>query len=138
MQIFQREIVLDHYPQGCHSITQLVVDQLTELPSIGFVQLFLRHTSAAILINEDYDPAVMRDFFNYLRHIVPEGMPFLTHTIEGPDDMPAHIKMALTSNQLLIPIRQHRLALGHWQGIWFCEFRRRPRRRTILATVLGI
>ncbi len=124
-------------PRGYHLITEEVTGQLPELPASGLLHLFIQHTSAAITINENADPDVRTDFESIFNHLVPENMPFLTHTLEGPDDMPAHIKAAMIGNNLMIPITGGRLNLGTWQGIYLCEFRNRASGRHLVATVIG-
>ncbi|WP_273446758.1 secondary thiamine-phosphate synthase enzyme YjbQ, partial [Neolewinella agarilytica] len=96
---------------------------------------FIQHTSAAITINEAADPDVLTDFESVFNHIVPENLPFLVHTMEGPDDMPAHIKAAMIGHSITVPITDGRLNLGTWQGIYLCEFRNRASGRRLVATV---
>ncbi len=122
--------------RGYHIITQEVMSQLPEFPSSGMLQLFIQHTSAAITINEDADPDVRVDFESIMNKIVPENLPFLTHTIEGPDDMPAHVKAALIGNHLSIPIMDKKLVLGTWQGIYLCEFRNHAGGRKLVASYI--
>lgn len=126
---------LPSYPRGYHIITDQVMQQLPDLPEQGLLHLFIRHTSAAITINEDADPDVRIDFESIFNHIVPENLPFLKHTLEGPDDMPAHIKAAMIGSSVTIPITQHQLNLGTWQGIYLCEFRNRGGGRQLVATI---
>lgn len=133
--IDQKEITLPAYSRGFHSITQEVLGQLPTLPEKGIFHLYIKHTSAGLCINEDADPSVRVDFENIFNKMVPEGMPFLTHTIEGPDDMPAHIKTALVDTSISIPITNHRLNIGTWQGIYLCEFRNRGGHRKLVATI---
>lgn len=121
--------------RGYHLITREVIQQLPELPETGLLHLFIQHTSAAITINENADPDVRTDFESIFNHVVPEDLPFLTHTIEGPDDMPAHIKAAMIGNNLTIPITNGRMNLGTWQGIYLCEFRNHASGRRIVATI---
>ena len=102
---------------------------------IGFVHIFIQHTSAGITINENADPSVRVDFENIFNEIVPENLPYLTHTMEGPDDMPAHIKAALIGHSIQIPITNHQLNLGTWQGIYLCEFRNRAGGRKLIASI---
>lgn len=132
----QVEFQLPPYSRGYHIITQRVVDHLPTLPDTGVLHIFIKHTSAAITINEAADPDVLTDFESIFNHIVPENLPFLTHTIEGPDDMPAHIKAAMIGNTVTIPITGGRLNLGTWQGIYLCEFRNRASGRKLVATVI--
>lgn len=133
--IIQKEIQLPSYPRGYHLITREVMEQIDNLPPQGIFHLFIKHTSAAITINENADPSVRVDFENIFNKIVPENMPFLTHTLEGSDDMPAHIKAAMIGNSISIPITAGQLNLGTWQGIYLCEFRNHGGRRHLVATV---
>jgi secondary thiamine-phosphate synthase enzyme len=103
----------------------------------GLVTIFCRHTSASLLIQENADPDVQRDLMAFFRRLVPEGDPLYRHTTEGPDDMPAHVRAALTQTQLSIPFEQGRLALGTWQGIYLFEHRSRPHRRELILHALG-
>lgn len=122
-------------PRGYHIVTNEILAQLPSLPTVGLLHLFIQHTSAAITINENADPDVRTDFESIFNHIVPENLPFLTHTLEGPDDMPAHIKAAMIGNNLTIPITDGQLNLGIWQGIYLCEFRNRASGRQLVATI---
>lgn len=133
----QTEFTLSPRPRGYHIITREVIDQLPDLPQTGLLHLFIQHTSAAITVNEAADPDVLTDFESIFNQLVPENMPFLVHTIEGPDDMPAHIKAAMIGHSITVPITNGRLNLGTWQGIYLCEFRNRASGRKIVATVYG-
>lgn len=135
--IQQIKIALPPHPRGFHLITDLVVQQLTSLPNQGLLQLFILHTSAGLTINENADPDVRVDFEQIFNRLVPENMSFLTHTLEGPDDMPAHIKAALVGSSVQIPIYQGQLHLGTWQGIYLCEFRNQGGARQLMATILS-
>jgi secondary thiamine-phosphate synthase enzyme len=135
--INQTTFSLPAFPRGFHLITREVSDHLPDLPNTGILHLFLKHTSAGLTINENADPSVRTDFESIFNKLVPENMPFLEHTLEGPDDMPAHIKTALTDTSLTIPITNGRLNLGTWQGIYLCEFRNRGGSRRLVATVIG-
>lgn len=135
--VFQKSFALPSYRRGYHLITREVIAQLPELPETGMLNLFIKHTSAALCVNENADPSVRDDFESIFNHIVPEDLPFLTHTLEGPDDMPAHIKAAMIGSSVTIPITQGRLNLGTWQGIYLCEFRNRASGRHLVATVYG-
>jgi len=132
----QKELTLQARSRGYHIITNEIMSQLGDLPQVGVLHLFIKHTSAAITINEAADPDVLVDFESIFNKIVPENMPFLTHTMEGPDDMPAHIKAAMIGNALTIPITRGALNLGTWQGIYLCEFRNRGGRRKLVATIM--
>ena len=121
--------------RGYHIITTEVLNLIPKLPSNGILHLFIHHTSAAITINEAADPDVLTDFESIFNHVVPENLPFLVHTIEGPDDMPAHIKAAMIGHSVQIPIIDGQLALGTWQGIYLCEFRNSGGSRKITASI---
>ncbi len=133
--VLQKEISLSPYPRGFHLITREVERALPDLPEAGVLQLFIKHTSAGLTINENADPSVRTDFESIFNKLVPENMPFLTHTIEGPDDMPAHIKAALVGSSVSIPVSRRRMNLGAWQGIYLCEFRNAGGARKLVATV---
>jgi secondary thiamine-phosphate synthase enzyme len=138
MAWFQREITLQARPRGVHLVTSEVVDALPELRElqIGLAHLFIRHTSASLTLNENASPDVRRDFEAWLNVAVPEDFAW-THTLEGPDDMPAHVKASLMGASLSLPIAGGRLALGTWQGVYLCEHRDRGGPRTLLATLTG-
>jgi len=133
-----RELFVDTPGQGLHEITRQVA-ALVASSSIedGLCTLFVRHTSASLVIQENADPSARRDLERWLNRLVPEGDPFYQHDTEGPDDMPAHIKAALTATSISIPIHQKKLALGTWQGIYLWEHRRRGSRREIVLHVGG-
>jgi secondary thiamine-phosphate synthase enzyme len=133
--ITQQTINLPPCPRGYHLITQAVIRQLPPLPKAGLLHLFIKHTSAGLTINENADPSVRVDFEQIFNRIVPENEPYLTHTLEGSDDMPAHIKASLVGSSVTIPITDGRLNLGTWQGIYLCEFRNRGGNRKLVATV---
>ncbi len=135
----QTDIVLRARTRGFHLITEEVVEALPDLPGIdiGLLHLFLQHTSASLTINENAAPEVRGDFERWTRHAVPDGAPYFRHVDEGSDDMPAHIKSSLLGCELTIPIRQGRLALGTWQGIYLCEHRDHGGVRRIVATIRG-
>jgi secondary thiamine-phosphate synthase enzyme len=134
----QNTMELSARPRGFHLITREIVDNLPAIAEvrIGLVHLFLQHTSAALSINENADSDVPLDLESSMSAIAPEDFPY-RHTAEGPDDMPAHVKSSLLGCSLTIPIREGRLCLGTWQGIYLCEHRRRGGRRTIVATIWG-
>lgn len=138
MTWFQREIQLPGFPRGWHLITEHVVDALPELATlrIGLLNLFIQHTSASLSINENADPDVPVDLDRALDRLAPEEVPH-RHVVEGPDDMPGHVKTSLTDSSLVIPIRDGRLSLGTWQGIYLCEHRRSGGRRRLVLTVQG-
>ena len=135
----QRDLTLRSRPRGFHLITREVVEQLPELGDLraGLCHLFLRHTSASLTVNENASPDVREDFRTWFDHAVPEDFPAFRHTLEGPDDMPAHIKASLLGPSLSLPIRDGRLALGTWQGIYLCEHRHHGGPRQLLVTIQG-
>lgn len=133
--IQQIEITLPEYPRGFHLVTDEIVKSLGKLPREGILHLFIKHTSAGLTINENDDPTVREDFANSFDQLVKEREPFYKHTIEGADDMPAHIKASLVGFSVSIPITNHRLNLGIWQGIYLCEFRNRGGQRHLMATL---
>ncbi len=139
MQFSQTEIRLEPRPRGFHLVTREVVTALPHLARVrvGFLQLFLQHTSASLTINENADPDVRADLERWLHRAVPENAPYFEHTAEGPDDMPAHVKSSIMGCSVMIPIREGRLALGTWQGIYLGEHRADASRRTIVATIWG-
>jgi len=135
--IFQIEITLPTLGKGYHLITKQIIENLPELPEKGILNILLKHTSAAITINENADPTVRQDFESFMSSLVPEGAPYFIHTLEGDDDMPAHIKASLIGQSITIPITNHRLNLGTWQGIYLCEFRKHAGCRQLVLTVYG-
>jgi secondary thiamine-phosphate synthase enzyme len=135
----QSEISLQPQARGFHLITREVlaaVPQIAEL-EIGMLHLLLRHTSASLTLNENASSDVRRDFASWFDAAVPEDAPYWTHTLEGPDDMPAHIKASLLGATLTIPVSRGRLALGTWQGIYLCEHRDHGGPRSLVATLWG-
>ncbi|MEJ7790191.1 MAG: secondary thiamine-phosphate synthase enzyme YjbQ [Thermoleophilaceae bacterium] len=135
----QHDIRLDPRPRGFHLVTGEVASAIPELGrlSVGVLHLFIRHTSASLTLNENASADVRRDFESWFSRAVPEDAPYWTHTLEGPDDMPAHIKAALLGTSLTLPITDGRLALGTWQGIYLCEHRDSGGSRTLTATLWG-
>jgi secondary thiamine-phosphate synthase enzyme len=135
----QREIRLEARPRGFHLVTREVVSALPELGDVevGLLHLFIRHTSASLTLNENASPDVRDDFEAYFNESVPEDAPYWTHTIEGPDDMPAHIKASILGPSLTLPVSNGRLALGTWQGIYLCEHRERGGPRSLILTLSG-
>jgi secondary thiamine-phosphate synthase enzyme len=135
----QREIRLEARPRGFHLVTREVVSALPELAElrVGLLHVHILHTSAALTLNENASPDVRRDFASYFDRAVPENAPYWTHTLEGPDDMPAHIKASLLGPTLTIPVAGGRPALGTWQGIYMCEHRDAGGSRTLVATLWG-
>lgn len=139
MKWIQRQIRLDPRPRGFHIITRELVREFPELSEVevGFAHFFLQHTSASLTLNENASPSVRDDFESHANEMVPEDAHYWTHTVEGSDDMPAHIKASLFGAGLTIPIRGGRLALGTWQGVYLCEHRNRGGERKVLVTILG-
>lgn len=135
----QREIILEPRTRGFHLVTREVVEAIPELDrlDVGLLHLLIRHTSASLALNENASPDVRRDFEAWSNEAVPEHAAYWTHTLEGPDDMPAHIKAALFGPSLTLPISKGRLALGTWQGIYLCEHRSRGGSRSVVATAWG-
>ena len=135
----QRAIALPAMPRGFHLVTGEVVEALPELGEmrVGLVHLLIQHTSASLALNENAAPEVRQDFESWFDQAVPEAAPYWTHTLEGDDDMPAHIKAALLGPSLTLPVSDGRLALGTWQGIYLCEHRDHGGPRSLVATVWG-
>ena len=139
MKWSQKEIILPSYPRGYHIITHVIENELEKLNDIntGVAHIFIKHTSASLTINEDADPTVRSDFESHMNKMVPENAPYYKHTLEGPDDMPAHLKNAILGCSLTIPITEGEFNLGTWQGIYLCEHRNNGGKRKILITVNG-
>jgi secondary thiamine-phosphate synthase enzyme len=135
----QRELTLEPRARGFHLITEEVLLALPELQEmhVGLLHLLLRHTSASLTLNENASPDVRRDFETWFNRAVPERSDLWTHTLEGPDDMPAHVKASLLGATLTLPVAGGRLALGTWQGLYLCEHRDRAGPRSLVATVWG-
>ena len=135
----QRVIELASRPRGFHLVIEEVLAALPELSDVrtGLLHLLIQHTSASLSLNENASPDVRRDLETWFDHAVPERAPYWTHTVEGPDDMPAHVKAALLGPSLTIPVAGGELALGTWQGIYLCEHRERGGSRSVVATLLG-
>ena len=130
------DIQLPHYSRGFHLITRDIISQLPALPESGLLVIFIKHTSAGLTINENADPDVRHDFQTFFNKLVPDGAPYFIHTLEGPDDMSAHIKASLIGSSVTIPIKNHRLNLGTWQGVYLCEFRDGGDTRKLSITIL--
>lgn len=135
----QSTIQLASRPRGFHLVTREIVAGIPELGRlrVGFVNLFLQHTSASLLLNENADPDVRADFEHWSEQAVPDGAPYFVHTTEGDDDMPAHVKAGLFGVSVTIPVRNGRLQLGTWQGIYLGEHRDHGGARTVVATLFG-
>jgi secondary thiamine-phosphate synthase enzyme len=139
MEWVQKEIVLTPRPRGFHLITDEVVRALPDLARfrVGVAHFFIQHTSASLCINENADPTVRTDLERSFDQLAPEDAPYYRHTVEGPDDMPAHIKTALIGTGVGVPITNGRLNLGTWQGLYLCEHRDRGGARRVVVTVCG-
>jgi len=135
----QREVDLRPLPRGFHLITGEVVDAVPELRdlTVGLLHVFIRHTSASLTLNENASPDVRRDFESWFNDAVPERAPFWTHTLEGDDDMPAHVKASLLGPSLTLPVSDGAPAVGTWQGIYLCEHRDHAGPRSLLVTLWG-
>jgi secondary thiamine-phosphate synthase enzyme len=135
----QQQVRLRARPRGFHLVTDEIVAGVPELASLdaGIALVFMQHTSASLTINENASPDVRRDFGAWFDRAVPDGADYFVHTLEGPDDMPAHIKSSLTGVSLVLPVRDGRLALGTWQGIYLCEHRDDGGPRNVLVTAYG-
>jgi secondary thiamine-phosphate synthase enzyme len=139
MEWLQREITLAPKGRGFHLITHEVESQLPELIryAVGLAHIFIQHTSASLALNENADPTVRQDMEQHFNQLAPENAPYFTHTYEGPEDMPAHIKAVLLGSSVSIPISNGRFNLGTWQGIYLCEHRNRGGRRRLVVTLSG-
>ena len=135
--IQQREITLQGYKRGYHLITSIIENSFSEFPEKGLLNILVKHTSAGITLNENADPSVRTDFRIFFDDLIPDGYAKFVHSLEGPDDMSAHIKASIIGQSVNIPITNHRLNLGTWQGIYFCEFRDIGGTRKIVLTVYG-
>jgi len=135
----QREVTLRPRPRGFHLVTGEIESAVPELRSlrVGLAHLFIRHTSASLTLNENASPDVRADFESYFDEAVPEDASYWTHTLEGPDDMPAHIKASLLGPALSVPVSDGRLALGTWQGVYLCEHRDHGGPRSVVVTLCG-
>jgi secondary thiamine-phosphate synthase enzyme len=135
----QRELKLDPRPRGFHLVTREVLDALPEIRELeaGLLHVFIRHTSASLTLNENASPDVRTDFESWANVVVPEDFPLWRHTLEGPDDMPAHIKASLFGPSLSVPVGDGGLQLGTWQGIYLCEHRDHGGGRTLILTLNG-
>jgi secondary thiamine-phosphate synthase enzyme len=139
MKFYQKEIRLKPFSRGFHLVTREVLDNIPEISAInmGMLQVFIKHTSASLTINENADPTVRDDFESHMNKMVPENAPYYMHTYEGPDDMPAHIKASLMGSSIQIPITKGKLNLGIWQGIYLCEHRNNSSGRNLVITAFG-
>ncbi len=139
MKFYQKELRLPEFKRGFHLITDEIISGFPEFKNIeiGQLQVFIKHTSASLTINENADPSVRHDFESHFNKMVPENMPYYVHTYEGSDDMPAHIKASLLNTSVQIPIKNGLLNLGIWQGIYLCEHRNNGGGRKIVLTAFG-
>jgi secondary thiamine-phosphate synthase enzyme len=139
MLFFQKSITLPPFSRGFHLITSHITREFPELDKIntGLLQVFIKHTSAGLTINENADSTVRSDFESHFNEMVPENASYYKHTTEGPDDMPAHIKASLLGSSVTIPVTQGRLNLGTWQGIYLCEHRDDGGRRHLIVSAFG-
>lgn len=133
----QVEFSLQPRNKGFHLVTEEIMQNLPALPQAGLLHLFIKHTSAALTVNENADPDVREDMESIFNRLIREREPYYVHTMEGDDDMPAHAKTTLAGVSLTIPITKSRLNMGIWQGIYLCEFRNHGGNRHIVATVIG-
>ena len=139
MNTLQKEITLSPKRRGFHLVTREIVEQVKELSeySVGIAHIFICHTSASLTINENVSPEVREDFESHFNEYVPEEAPYYEHTLEGPDDMPAHIKASILGSSVTIPVKDGRLNLGTWQGIYLCEHRNQGGPRKLIVTIIG-
>jgi secondary thiamine-phosphate synthase enzyme len=135
--VSQTEITLASRPKGFHLITDEILSYFHKLPETGVLHLFILHTSAGLAVNENADSTVRSDLDKAFNVLAPENQSFYDHTMEGPDDMPAHIKSILSGSSVSIPISNGKLNLGTWQGIYLCEFRKNAPKRKLMATILS-
>lgn len=133
--IIQKEINLPSLGKGFHIIDRYIRDAMGELPEKGLLHIFIKHTSAGLMINENTDPDVRTDLKTLLDKMAPEGAPFYTHTMEGPDDMPAHFKSSVLGQSVTVPVTDHKMNLGIWQSIYLCEFRNHGGPRKLVVTL---
>jgi secondary thiamine-phosphate synthase enzyme len=143
MNVFQKEIKLkshESHARGFHLITEQTLANFPELSNIktGILHVFIKHTSASLTINENWDPTVRGDFERYINKMVPEDAPYYEHNYEGPDDMPAHIKASVFGSSVQIPLTNGHLNIGTWQGVYLCEHRNSDSGRTLVLTAWGL
>ena len=140
MNFYQSQIKLKAYSRGFHLITTTVVKNIPEIMNIktGMLQVFIKHTSASLTINENADPTVRIDFESHFNKMIPENMPYYQHDYEGDDDMPAHLKTSILGSSIQIPITNGKLNMGIWQGIYLCEHRDYGGSRSLVITAFGV
>lgn len=139
MKFYQKEITLKAYHRGFHLITSFIEQEMPQIEEIsqGQLAVFIMHTSASLTVNENADPTVRHDFEAHINKMVPENQPYYKHTLEGPDDMPAHIKASLLGNSVQLPVKNGRIHTGTWQGIYLCEHRNNGGRRKLTLNLWG-
>ena len=139
MNTVQKEITLSPKNRGFHLVTREIAEHLKELAefSAGIAHIFICHTSASLTVNENADPDVREDFETHFNKTVPENAPYYVHTLEGPDDMPAHIKASMLGSSVTLPVKDGRFNLGTWQGIYLCEHRNQGGPRKLIVTIIG-
>ncbi len=137
--VIQKEIVLPAKSRGFHLITNEILSQVPEIAEVkaGIMHIFIKHTSASLTINENASPEIKYDLKNYFDKLVPDNLPYFEHTLEGPDDMSAHVKSSILGYSLTIPITNGILNLGTWQGIFLCEHRNHGGRRKLVVTIIS-
>jgi secondary thiamine-phosphate synthase enzyme len=140
MLVFQKNITLPRYKRGFHLVTSVIQREFQEIKEIkaGTLHVFIKHTSAGLTINENADPTVRMDFESHFNEMVPENARYYKHTLEGPDDMPAHIKASLLGSSVFIPITDGKMNIGIWQGIYLCEHRDDASGRKLVLTAYGV
>ncbi len=140
MKMYQKELKLKSFERGFHLITNEIKESILDIRHIktGILNVFIKHTSASLTINENADSTVRKDFESHMNTMVPENAPYYLHTYEGPDDMPAHIKASLMGASVQIPITDGKMNLGTWQGIYLCEHRKNATGRKLVLTVWGV
>lgn len=140
MKVFQKSLTLSPYRRGFHLITSEIINRFPELKQIdqGVLHVFIQHTSASLTINENADPTVRLDFEEHFNNMAPENAPYYEHTLEGADDMPAHLKASILGSTITLPITNGRLNLGTWQGIYLCEHRNYGGSRSLVLTAQGL
>ncbi len=139
MNCIQKEITLPPKRRGFHLVTREIAEQVKEISeySAGIAHIFICHTSASLTVNENASPEVREDFESHFNEYVPEEAPYYEHTLEGPDDMPAHIKASILGSSVTVPVKDGRLNLGTWQGIYLCEHRNHGGPRKLIVTIIG-
>lgn len=139
MNFFQKEIRLSPKSRGFHLVTREILEQIPEISefSVGLANIFICHTSASLTLNENADPDVRVDFESHFNEFVPENAPYYVHTIEGPDDMPAHIKASILGSSVTVPVTNGRINVGTWQGVYLCEHRNNGGSRKLIVTIYG-